>query len=182
MKAIWKKKQPESRTEIYNLKDSDGLSKFKQMTSKDQFLSGFFGEDCNIESETKKFLKRMNYCLSVCFKKIGINKTRNDKELEELFDRRRVLKNKKDDKSFEIHKEVERKLAEKCANENSTIIKEACEGLTIEGGGVNAGKLWKLKKQLQGIYQEPPTAMLDAKGNLGTTNKALEQLSLDMYT
>ena len=77
---------------------------------------------------------------------------------------------------------MERKLAEKCANENSTIIKEACEGLTIEGGGVNAGKLWKLKKQLQGIYQEPPTAMLDAKGNLVTTNKALEQLSLDMYT
>ena len=52
-----------------------------------------------------------------------------------------------------------------------------------EGGGVNAGKLWKLKKkQLQGIYQEPPTAMLDAKGNLVTSNKALEQLSMDMYT
>ena len=37
------------------------------------------------------------------------------------------------------------------------------------------------KKHLQGIYQEPPTAMLDAKGNLVTTNKALEQLSLDTY-
>ena len=32
-----------------------------------------------------------------------------------------------------------------------------------------------------GIYQEPATAMLDAKGNIVTTNKALEQLSLGIY-
>ena len=38
------------------------------------------------------------------------------------------------------------------------------------------------KKQLNGIYQEPPTAMMDAKGNLVTSKKALEQLSLNMYT
>ena len=37
------------------------------------------------------------------------------------------------------------------------------------------------KKQLRGIYQEPPTAMLDARGNLVTTNKALDKLSLEMY-
>ena len=42
VKAIWKKKQPESRTEIYNLKDSDGLLKFKEMTSKDEFFVRLF--------------------------------------------------------------------------------------------------------------------------------------------
>ena len=45
-------------------------------------------------------------------------------------------------------------LANKCAEDNATLIKDACEGLTCEGGGVNAGKLWRLKKQLRGILQE----------------------------
>ena len=54
-------------------------------------------------------------------------------------------------------------------------------GLTCEEGGVNVAKLWKLKKQLRGIWQEPPTAMLDSSGNLVTTSKALETLSLQMY-
>ena len=181
VKAVWKKKHPENRIEMYNLKDINGLKKFREITSRDNFLSGLFEEEGNIEIKTKKFLKRLNYCLSVSFNKIRINKSRKNKELEELFNRRRILRNKCDDRSFESLKEVEKKLAEICASDNLNIIKEACEGLTVEGGGVNAGKLWKLKKQLQGIYQEPPTAMLDAKGNLITTNKALEQLSMDMY-
>ena len=32
------------------------------------------------------------------------------------------------------------------------------------------------KKQLRGTVQDPPTAILDASGNLVTTNRALEQL------
>ena len=38
------------------------------------------------------------------------------------------------------------------------------------------------KKRLKGIAQDPPSAMLDAKGNLLTSSKALEKLSLDMFT
>ena len=129
---------------MYNLKDIDGLKKFKEITSKNIFLSGLFQEEGNIEIKTKKFLKRLNYCLSVSFKKITINKSR---KLEELFTRRRILRNKCDDKSFESLKEVNKKIAEICASDNLKIIKEACEGLTVEGGGVNAGKLWKLKNK-----------------------------------
>ena len=70
-------------------------------------------------------------------------------------------------------------LANKCAEDNATLIKDACEGLTCEEGGVNAGKLWRLKKQLRGILQEPPTAMLDDKGNLITTSAAMDNLVLD---
>ena len=58
VKAEWKKKQPENRTEIYNFKDIDGLKKFKEITSKDTFLSGVFQEEGNIESQTKRFLKK----------------------------------------------------------------------------------------------------------------------------
>ena len=76
---------------------------------------------------------------------------------------------------------VESKLAEICADDNIKIIKDACEGLTCEEGGVNEAKLWKLKKQLRGIWQEPPTAMIYPNGNLVTTNQALENLSLQLY-
>ena len=42
--------------------------------------------------------------------------------------------------------------------------------------------MWKIKKNNNwGILQEPPTEILDAKGNLVKTNKALDKLSLDMY-
>ena len=46
---------------------------------------------------------------------------------------------------------------------------------------MNAEILWKLKKRLKGISQEPPTAMLDASGNLVTTIEVLEKLTVDMY-
>ena len=105
-----------------------------------------FQEEGNIESQTKRFLKKLKYCLSISFKKIRITNTRKDEVLKDLFNKRRILRNKKDEASFISLKEVERELAEKCATENATIIKEACEGLTLEGGGVNARKLWKLKK------------------------------------
>ena len=48
-------------------------------------------------------------------------------------------------------------------------------------GGINAGKLWQLKKRLRGIQSEPPSAMLDEHGNLVTSPKALEDLLLKQY-
>ena len=68
-----------------------------------------------------------------------------------------------------------------CAKDNLDLINKACEGLSCETGGLNAGKLWKLKKKLRGIVNEPPSAMLDEHGNLVTSSKALEELSINMY-
>ena len=68
-----------------------------------------------------------------------------------------------------------------CAEDNYKLVKEACKGLACEEGGVNTGKLWKLKRRLQGILVEPPTAMLDGKGNLVTTNSAIENITMEMY-
>ena len=48
VKAVWNKKQPEKRTEIYNLKDIDGLKMFNEITSSNYFLSGLFEEEGNI--------------------------------------------------------------------------------------------------------------------------------------
>jgi hypothetical protein len=132
--------------EMYNLKDKEGLKKFKEITSEDSFLSSVFTEEGNIETQTKNFLKRLGYCMSKSFKKIRVNKNKKNKDLEELFNLRRILKTKKDDESYDKLVEVETKLANICADDNARTIQEACEGLSCEGGGINAGKLWKLKK------------------------------------
>ena len=42
------------------------------------------------------------------------------------------------------------KTDKKKLKKNFKIIEESCEGLTCEEGGVNAGKLWKLKKTTKG--------------------------------
>ena len=46
---------------------------------------------------------------------------------------------------------------------------------------MNAGKIWQLKKKLRGIVNEPPSAMIDEHGNLVTSSRALEELSINMY-
>ena len=67
-----------------------------------------------------------------------------------------------------------------CAEDNLKIVKEACNGLTSEEGGVNATKLWQLKRKLRGIALEPTTAMIDSKGNLVTTSKSIEALTMEV--
>ena len=149
IKAKWKKKETQPKMEIYNFKDKDELKSFKKLTSRDTFLSSVFQENGNIERQTKIFLKRLKYCISQSFEKIRIKKSKRNMELEDLFKKRKILKNKKDEASVDMLKIVESKLAEICADDNIKIIKDACEGLTCEEGGVNAAKRWKLKKQLQ---------------------------------
>ena len=43
------------------------------------------------------------------------------------------------------------------------------------------GKLWSLKRKLRGIVAEPPTAMIDSRGNLVTTSSTIEKLTMETY-
>ena len=162
------------QVEMYNLKDPEGLKKFKEMTTHDKFLSEVFNdEDKNVSVKTKQFLKRLGYVMSQCFRKIRIKQTRKNKEIEKLFKTRGILRPKKDEVSIKSLEEVDKKLSELCAKENFKIINEACNGISCESGGINSGKLWQLKKKLRGIINEPPSAMLDQHGNLVTNTTAL---------
>lgn len=76
---------------------------------------------------------------------------------------------------------VDDKLAEMCAEENFKKIKDEVKGLESEKGGLNAGKLWKLKKRLSPRGQDPPTAMSDEKGNLVTSAAGIKKLASDHY-
>ena len=91
------------------------------------------------------------------------------------------MRTKTDEQSVMALEKVNKKLCEISAEQNAKIIMDACGGLTCESGGLNVGKLWKLKKKLKGILSEPPTAMLDMHGNLVTSSKALEELTVTMF-
>ena len=98
---------------MYNFKDPEGIMKFKEMTSKYTFLSEVFDdENKSINVTTKQFIKRFRYCLSKCFKKTRVGQhNKKNKLLEDLFNKRRILKSKKDDKSVKDPKEVETALS-----------------------------------------------------------------------
>ena len=182
VKSVWNKTEAVKRKELYNLKDKKCLKRFKEMTTKGKFLSAVFSDkNKNISVQTKQFIKRLRYCISKCFKKIRICKPKINSRLTELFNKRRILKDKKDENSVYILKQVERSLAEMCAEDNMKIINKACQKLPCDSGGMNAGKLWKLKKKLTGISSGPPTAMMDSHGNLVTSSIAIEKLTIDMY-
>ena len=46
---------------------------------------------------------------------------------------------------------------------------------------MNAKSLWKLKKKLCPKVKEPPTAMLDNKGNLLTSETAIQDRALEVF-
>ena len=175
------RKQRKKRKKLFNLKSIDGRIKFKLLTSKPGILSDIFKNYTeDIESLTKKFFERLNGVLHKCFKKIRVT----DKEniaLTKLLDKRRVLRTKADNKSKPELCKIDEKLAELCAEDNFRKIKDEVRGLESEKGGLNAGRLWKLKKRLSPRVQDPPTAMMNEAGSLVTSAAGIKKLAMDHY-
>ena len=78
-------------------------------------------------------------------------------------------------------KDVETKLAEMCAEENRRKILEDISGIECDKGGTHSGKLWRMRKKLFPRSCDPPTAMTDNQGNLVTSKKKIEDLTIDTY-
>ena len=72
-----------------------------------------------------------------------------------------ILKDKNDPASIKKRKHIEEELADKYAESNRKYIQEEIDGIKCEEGGINSGKLWKLKKKLCPKLRDPQTAMLD---------------------
>ena len=175
----WNKKVKKPRMELFNLKNKECQEKFKVLTSQTGILSSsLLGDDLN--TCTRKFLRGLNNCIRKSFRKIRITDKPN-KEIEDLFDKRRILRNKTDEKSRVELDNVESELAEKCAQKNYELIKGEIENIDCEEGGLNSGNLWKLKKKQSPKCRDPPTAMLDQNGNLLTSEQAIETLAVETY-
>ena len=72
LKFNWSRQQKKDRVEIYNLKNKDCQAKFKSKTSTTSELSSIFLQDKDLNSCTKKFIKRLNGVISKCFRKCRI--------------------------------------------------------------------------------------------------------------
>ena len=176
----WNRRKRGERIELYNLKNKECQNVFKTLTSDTNVLSSSFNSKDDINTCTNKFIKSLNQCIKKCFKKIRLTEKPN-KELDDLFNRRRILRNKNDEQSCEDLAKVEDTLANLCAESNYNKIKEEVEHMKSDEGGVNSGHLWKLKKKLNPKCRDPPTAMLDMHGNLVTSDEAIRSLAVETY-
>ena len=82
---------------MFNLKDVNAQMKFKIMTSEDDILSSIVNKDEDLNITTVNFIQKLKECISKCFKRVRICE-RPTKEIDELFKKRKALKNKTDKK------------------------------------------------------------------------------------
>ena len=161
-------------SDIYQISDKNALQMFKKVTSETNHLSLIIDMDKPLDVVTNKFLKRLKGYIHECFEKVKIVDKPN-KELEELYNKRRIIRNKCNNKFSEKElEEVEKELSIKYSSTMYSKIMGEVEGLEdAEDCGFNPGKLWKLKKKLSAKACEPPIAMISSEGKLITTEEEI---------
>ena len=170
MKMKWKRAKQERR-EIFNLKNKKCQESFKIETDKTNELSKIVESNKNLDIVMKKLFKRIDGFINQCFKKIRVTE-RIDEKLENLFDERNKLRNKKDIVSKKKLKEVEKELADKYSDEMYDKIKKELKEVTEEVGW-NPSHLWKMKKKISPRPMDPPTAMTNKEGKLLTDKEEI---------
>ena len=136
-------------------------------------LSSVFNSNEDIEVLSNRFLKKLKGCVAMNFKKVRITRKKKPSKTEELHERMTSLKTKTDLKS---KREVEG-IVKEIANiheENYEKLKEDFDKVKSNKGGMNAKQIWKMKKKLCPRSKDPPTAMLDSKGIILMSDKAIQ--------
>ena len=131
--------------------------KFHEATSNTTKLSEVFDTSEDINIQTEKFLKRLNKCMQKSFKKIRLG-TKKTSEYEKLYVEWVEVRHKEDNASKHMSLKLETELAEKFGYNILEKINEEIDGMNCEDGGINSGKLWKLKKnsiRIFMIHQRP---------------------------
>ena len=107
--------------------------------------------------------------------------TKKETEIDQLLSKRRILRLKNDPISKENLAKIEDELSEKFAEKNLKIINNEVNGIHSDEGGVNSGKLWKLKAKMIPKARPPPSAKIDPHGNIVATGEAYKKLNVDTY-
>ena len=167
--------------EVFKFKDKAALEKFKYETTYTDKLSKIIDTDKPLDVVTKKFIKRLQGFIHKCFKKVRIV-DKEDKKLEELYNKRRILRTKDDEASLIKLDEVENELCEKYSEVMcNKIMGELSEMDNCEDGGFNPGKLWQLKKKLSPRFTLPPSAMMNSEGHLLTDKEDIIKEAVKHY-
>ena len=167
-----------TKEEIYNLKNIECQKKFRQYTSNTKMLSTVFDADEELDTLVIRFLKKLKGCITKSFKKIRITKPKEN-QTDKLFDKMRKLKGKEDEESMVELEKIITEIAEIEEQKYNEII-EKLE--TVNENKVNTQVFWKIKKKMCPKSKEPPVAMLDGHGNLLTSDKAIQERALEVFT
>ena len=168
--------------EVFKYKDKAAQKLFKEETTKTKELTKIVNMNKPLDVVTNKFVKRLKGFVHKCFKKVKII-DKPDEELDKLFNMRRILRNKTDTVSIAKLEELNEELANKYSDKMSKTILSEVKGITkSDEGGLNTGKLWKLKKKLMPRNQEPPTAMINKEGKLLTDKEDILKEAVEHYT
>ena len=143
-------------------------------------LSSFFDSNADIDPLTKRLVKKINECIAMNFTKRRIRTKEDTTNDNDLFSRMNSLKGKNDNESKAELKEVTDTLSER-AEQNFMKLKEELAKLKSKGG-LDAKQMWKLKKRLCPQIRDPPTAMLDKEDNLLTSDSAIQNRALEVFT
>ena len=100
----------------------------------------------SLEVQTRKYIKCISGLIHECFKKVKITR-KLDPQLGKLYDKRRYLRTKDDEKSVEELEAVEQELATKYPESMFNKMYQDIKGIRGDEGGYNPGHLFKLKKK-----------------------------------
>ena len=169
-----------AKVELYNLKNSDCQKKFKAYTSNTNMLSSVFDSNENMNVLTNRFIKKLDGCIKVNFKKVRLNRNKPT-QYENLYNQLRELKGKEDKESINQIKKVIEAIAKEAEKKYDKVVEEL-KTMKPDGGKINSHKFWNLKKKICPKSKDPPSAMIDKDGNLLTTHEDIEKKAIEVYT
>ena len=176
---IYAHENVKEKVEVYNLKNSECQAKFKEFTSNTTMLSTVFDANENINVLASRFIKKLDGCIKLNFKKVRVNKTK-PAESEKLYDEMRKLKGKKDEQSKNKLAHVIDAIAKDAERKYEKVSKEL-KAMKPDGRKINTQKFWKLKKTICPRKTDPPAAMTDKEGNLLTNKDDIQKRAVEVY-
>ena len=175
-----KESRNNAKSKTYNFKNKECQALFKKYTSETNIITSTIYDNGDIDKVIERFFKKLNGCIALTFDKRRVKSDRRQCK-DDLYDKRRKLKNKSDAESVLELKNITESIAE-AADKNFKTLKEQLDKLKTDEGKINSKQLWKLKKSLCPNVKDAPCAMNDGNGNLITSEKALHKGALELYS
>ena len=122
-------------------------------------------------------MKKLNKLLHKCFQKVTVKNQKESQKGETLYRRWKEIRKKDDTESMAEMDNIEEELSEEFFDK----VKLASKDVDCNEGGNMAAEMWKLKKQLFPRSRDPPTAMMDDKGNLVTNTETIKDMAVKAY-
>ena len=161
---------------MYNLQNEKCQQVFKEHTNNTHMEKIFESSD-ELNKLTKKFLNYLDGAIKKCFKKHRTT-TKRKNMLENLYKKRRQIKNKDDSRKDILIKDIEKEIAHEACKQ----IDDSIKGLNSEKGGFNPGHMWRLKSKIVPKPVQVPTAMNDPKsGKQVTVDSDLKKHTVSYY-